>query len=1047
MFQLFIKSSHFQSLRLLLFILLFEVMTSARAQSYYFRHYQVEEGLSNNTVFCSAQDSRGFLWLGTKDGLNRFDGYSFKTFRKTRDTNSIGDNFIRSIYIDHKDHVYAGTRNGLYKFDPVTEKFSKLYNSNEEIRDIRQETNGITWIVAGQSLVKLFNNQVKKYPVTATSIAIDSLNNIWIATPTGFIIRKTSKEEKFDQFDLFASEKQAFPKWIEKISITPNGTILAGTSNFGVKEFYPSTGKYKNLITYNPDRTGIFARDFTLSGNDLWIATESGIFVYNTRTNNYQNLRKELNNPYSVSDNAIYTLCRDKEGGIWAGTYFGGLNYFPRQYASFEKFIPGFNEQSLSGNAVREITKDKYGSIWIGTEDAGLNQWDPQKASFKKYKPTGAATDISYPNIHGLLAEDDKLWIGTFEHGLDVMHIPSGKIVGHYPSHNDPSLPKSTFVVVLFRSANGTIYIGTRQGLYRFNRSTNSFDNVAAIPSNAFIHTIAEDYTGTVWVGTMGNGLFYFNEKEKGGYVYDPATSGGLTSNSITTIFPSGNYLWIGTEGGGLCLMDLHTRKIVQAKNNQGLPSNTIFKILDDSKKRLWITTSNGLVCYDPVSGKMGIFTTANGLLSNQFNYNSGYKDEQGNMYFGSARGMVRFNPDSFSTNKFIPPVLITGLYINDKEIQIGKATGNRSVSVTDKIELNPNQSSFSIDFAALSYTSPGMTEYQYIMEGLDKEWTYLKTNRKVYFTDLSPGNYTFKVKASAGNGQWNGPVAEMNIEVLPPFYASKLAYTIYAILSIALIIYLFRSYHERLNEKTRRKIEALEHEKEKAIYQAKIEFFTNVAHEIKTPLTLIKAPMEKIVKKEGHNPELGSNLRIMERNTDRLIELTNQLLDFRRVEAKGFGLDFSPLSINELLSDCHAGFRSLAEQKNISLRLFLPSKDIIAHVDLDSIQKIINNLLSNAINYCHHEVEVHLFDRGDYFSIEVSNDGQSIPADMKQKIFEPFVRLNNSNHKSGTGIGLALTKSLVDLHNGSIELKDAEPGKIIFVLTLPIKHRNPQDD
>jgi signal transduction histidine kinase len=234
-----------------------------------------------------------------------------------------------------------------------------------------------------------------------------------------------------------------------------------------------------------------------------------------------------------------------------------------------------------------------------------------------------------------------------------------------------------------------------------------------------------------------------------------------------------------------------------------------------------------------------------------------------------------------------------------------------------------------------------------------------------------------------------------------------------------------------------------MEHEKEKAIYQAKIEFFTNVAHEIKTPLTLIKAPMEKIVRKEGDNPELGQNLRIMERNTDRLIELTNQLLDFRRVEATGFGLNFDPVNISELLKEYYGSFKPLAEQKNIRLTLHVPPKDIIAHVDLDSIQKVINNLLSNAVNYCKSEVDVHLFDRGDYFTIEVSNDGNPIPVNMREKIFEPFVRLNQGQNKSGSGIGLALTKSLVDLHNGTIHVKETELTRTVFVLTLPVRHKN----
>jgi signal transduction histidine kinase/ligand-binding sensor domain-containing protein len=1032
------------------FILLI-LATTAGAQSYYFRHYQVEEGLSNNTVFCSGQDKRGFLWMGTKDGLNRFDGYTFKVFRSDPDDKfSIGDNFIRSIYIDTNDHVYAGTRNGLYRFNPVKENFTLVTAATQEIRDIKKDKRGWIWYVSGQTVFRLneTTGQSNKYPYSATSVCVDKYGEPWISTANGMLLQYRNEKKDFVLHDLFNNNPDAYPKWIEKIYATGDGTILIGTSNYGVKEFDQRTSSYTDVLTYNPDRTEIFARDFVQSGsNEYWIATESGVFIYNKQKKSFQNLKKQYNNPYSVSDNAVYTLCKDQEGGIWAGTYFGGMNYFPRQFASFEKFFPGYNSYSLSGNAVREICKDKFGNIWVGTEDAGLNKLDPKTGLFKQYLPTGSPTDISYSNIHGLLADDNQLWIGTFEHGLDIMDIPSGKVVNHFPSGNDPSIPRSNFVVVIYKSTKGKIYIGTRQGLYLFNRQSGRFEIVSAIPAGAFIHSVLEDKSGTIWVGTMGNGLFYFNEdkKQKGGFVYDPVAKNGLTSNSITTLYTVDDVLWIGTEGGGLCKLNLTNRKIEPVNLKERFPSNTIFKILEDGRKRLWITTSNGLICYQPGSDRIEVYTTANGLLSNQFNYNSGFEDEDGHMYFGSARGMVKFNPDSFVVNKYIPPVYITGLFINDQEIKVDdeKSPLKKSISFTDRVELKYNQASFSIDFAALSFTSPGMTEYMYIMEGLDKEWTYLKTNRKVYFTDLSPGSYTFKVRATMNSGIWNGKDASVVIEILPPFWASKLAYFVYALAIVTIAVLLFRNYHRRLNEKTRRKIESLEHEKEKAIYQAKIEFFTNVAHEIKTPLTLIKAPMEKIVRKEGDNPELGQNLRIMERNTDRLIELTNQLLDFRRVEATGFGLNFDPVNISELLKEYYGSFKPLAEQKNIRLTLKVPPKDIVAHVDLDSIQKVINNLLSNAVNYCKSEVDVHLLDRGDYFTIEVSNDGNPIPVNMREKIFEPFVRLNQGQNKSGSGIGLALTKSLVDLHNGTIQVKETELTRTVFVLTLPVRHKN----
>jgi ligand-binding sensor domain-containing protein/signal transduction histidine kinase len=1038
----------------LLALLSFFAIT-ARTQSYYFRHYQVEQGLSNNTVFCCAQDKRGFFWMGTKDGLNRFDGYTFKVFRNDpADSLSLGDNFIRSLYIDNNNILYAGTRNGLYRFNAMKENFTAVYKTGEEVRDIKKDIDGTLWLIAGQSLVR-YNEESKTVFVyepgeyfSATSVCIDSGNSVWVSTTDGLLQKYNRYNNTFNPYDVFSKSKPTSPKWIEKIYATNQQSILIGTSNYGVKLFSITDLSYKDVLTYNPDKTEIFARDFVqASDSEFWIATESGVFIFNTNTGKAVNLTKQYNNPYSISDNAVYSLFKDKEGGIWGGTYFGGINYYPRQYVSFEKFFPGYNSYSLSGNAVREICEDKYGQLWIGTEDAGLNKLDKKTGLFKQYKPSGSANDISYPNIHGLLARGDELWIGTFEHGLDIMNLKTEKVIKHLPGNNSAALPKSNFIVVIYQTRKGVILIGTRQGLYQFNESNNNFDNISQIPFYCFIHSIAEDKDGTLWIGTLGNGLYYYNrdKNSSGNFLFDPGNKSSLNSNSATTIFEAGNGdLWIGTEGGGLCRFNPKDSSFISYTTKDGFPSNTIFKILEDNQANLWITTSKGLVSFARAPEKINVYTTANGLLTNQFNYNSGYKDPTGRIYFGSAKGLISFDPGSFVTNTFIPPVFITGLYINDVELALNSNESplKNSISYTEKVELSHNQASFSIDFAALTFTAPEMTEYMYIMEGFDNEWTYLKTNRKVYFTNLSPGTYTFKVKAANSSGIWTERIASLTISILPPFWAGTLAYLFYLVLGAAIVYFLFRSYHRRLSEKTKRRLEFLEHEKEKEIYQAKIEFFTNVAHEIKTPLTLIKAPMEQIIKKSTNNSEIEYDLKVMERNTERLIELTSQLLDFRKIETNGLRLNFVETNINELLQERYNSFKPVADQKSISFPVSMPAETIVAFVDFDSVQKIMNNLFYNALMYCNKKAEIKLYPiaAGDEdFQIQFSNDGFLIPLEKKEKIFEPFYRLKQSQNKAGSGIGLSLTRSLVDLHKGSITLIEPGNGMNIFKLRMPL--------
>lgn len=1024
------------------------------AQSFYFRHYQVEQGLSNNTVFCTSQDKKGFFWLGTKDGLNRFDGYRFKVFRnEPDDPHSIGDNFIRSLLVDDADNLYVGTRNGLYSYNAGTERFTLLYKSGDEIRDIKKDSSGLIWFVAGQTLISLYEktNKIRVYNPAdyffATSVCIDPSGKVWAATANGTLQLYSKSTDSFKSFDIFNPD-QSRPRWIEKIYAGKPPYIFAGTSNYGIKLFNTIDNSSRDILTYNADKTEIFARDFIqYTDTEVWVATESGIYIYDMQKQSFTNLKKQYNNPYAISDNAVYSLCRDKEGGIWAGTYFGGVNYYSKHYASFQKYLPGNGPLSLSGNAVREICEDKYGNLWIGTEDAGLNKLDRKTGFFTYYKPTGISEGISYTNIHGLLASGDELWVGTFEHGLNVLDIRSGKVIRFYNRGKDADLLRSNFIVTICQTKKGHLYIGTRQGLYFFNLKENDFVNIPGVASTSFIHTLLEDKDGILWIGTMGNGLFYYDADSKrwGHFYHKPESKTGIASNFITTLFEdSRNSLWIGTEGGGLSRFTPGDSSFINHSSKDGFPSNTVFKLLEDENSNLWVTTSKGLVRFNPVSGKVNVYSTANGLLTDQFNYNSGYKDADGTMYFGSFKGMISFKPETIVEDKFIPPVYITAVTVNNKELKVDDASPlKESALFVRRIDLSHRQSSFAIDFAALSFTSPELTAYKYIMEGLDAEWTLLKTNRRVYFTNLSPGTYVFKVRAAGSNGQWSDNTTELTISIHPSFWAGTTAYFLYTLLAAAIIFFLVRTYHLRVKEKSRRRIELIEHEKEKEIYQAKIDFFTNVAHEIKTPLTLIKVPMEQIAKKAGDKSPFQYDIKVMERNTDRLIELTNQLLDFRKVEAQAFGMSFTPVNVSELLLEKHNSFKLLAEQKNINFTLTLPDKPVTVCADMDSLQKILNNLFYNALSYGKNTAKVELIaprDDDGMLKIEFSNDGHLIPAEMKEKIFEPFFRLKEAQNKSGTGIGLALSRTLVSLHKGRLYLTDSQNGMNIFVLELPVE-------
>lgn len=1033
------KRNTISILQIIIILVICIIKTSA--QSHSFRHYQVENGLSNNTVYCSIQDKNGFLWFGTKDGLNRFDGYHFKLFNIKDAGHTLSPDLVGCLFIDKKNTLWVGCQKGLYTFDRQTEKLVRFINSFPEINSIQIDNKGQLWFISRFSICR-YNFKKKTMRIfrpqayfDATSLCLSEEGDIWASTSNGYLLRFNEATEKFTSFNVFSHSPLASSTWIQKIYPAQKGSILIGTASQGIKQFYTTTSDYKDLLTLNPDKTTIYIHDIIkYTSNEFWFATESGIFILNTTTQKFLNLKNKLTDPYSLSDNAVYSFCKDIEGGIWAGTYFGGVNYYSRQNAVFQKYFPDNTKKSLSGNAVREICEDHFGNLWIGTEDAGLNKMNKKTGSITQFKPTGQRGSISYYNIHGLFADGNEVWIGTFEHGLDVMDLKTGKIKMHYTAGPGKKELKSNFIVCLLQTQSREIYAGTSNSLFKYDRETKGFDHAGEIPSNIFISCLFEDQNKTVWIGTHDRGLYFYNPltKQKGHFVNDPSNNNSLSTNTINAIYEDKKQnLWVSTEGGGLCKLsrDRKTFSILTLKN--GLPSNFIFKVLEDNKNNLWISTSRGLVNLVPQSGKITVYTRDNGLLNDQFNYNSGYKTEDGQMYFGSVKGMISFKPNELFRTDIVPPIFITGFQVQNKELEINKESValKKSIIYTKEIILPYNESSFSIDFAALSYISPEMTTYSYFTKGMDKEWTEIKRNRRIYFTNLSPGKYVFMLKA-ASNGNWSKVEKQLIIKILPPWWATIWAYLLYIAFTISIAYYLLRTYHIILEDK-----------KEKEIYEAKIEFFTNVAHEIRTPLTLINGPVENLLEMVDKIPEIKADVITLERNTNRLILLITQILDFRKIEAKSFSIDFKKVNISTLLKESYLNFTPLAKKRNLEYVISCPATDIIALADEEALTKIFSNLYNNAIIYAHKKVAITLIIKEDIsagFTIEFENDGPTIPVDMKDKIFEPFYRLKKFVKQQGTGIGLALAKSLTELHSGSLYLKITSSQQNTFVLWLP---------
>ncbi len=1023
-------------------LLLCSGLAFAQAQSYYFRHYQVESGLSHNTVFCTIQDSKGFLWFGTKDGLNRFDGYHFKVFH-TNANNGLERDQVSSLQIDADGQLWVGTLKGLFRYDDQQEKLIPFIDTLTEIHNIHPNGNKGLWFISRNTLHYYDHKKktLREFPPSryfnASSVCQTADGTVWVATTDGFLHRYDFASDRFTAFNMFTKLPAGASHWIVKIYPAGDNQIFVGTSSQGLKLFDAASGSYEDVLTDNPDKTSVFVRDIAkYSEDEFWIGTESGIFILNLSTRKIVNLKKKYLDPYSISDNAIYALYKDMEGGLWAGTYFGGINYYPKPHAAFQKYFPDYKPNSIAGNVVREICEDQQGNLWMGTEDAGLNQLNPKTGEIRHFAPTGKKSDISYSNIHGLLPMQNDLWVGTFEHGLDIIDIRTGNVKKHYEAGASSFDLKSNFIVTFLKTRTGAVWVGTSNGAFIFHPFRERFTPSPIQSGGLFVSALLEDHAGVIWMATHNGGVFAYNPTNNSTRKFTAATSGNsISTNTVNALFEdSSHQLWIATEGGGLCVLDENRTNFSNYSTKNGLPSNFVFKVLQDNLGSLWITTSKGLVNMNLSTNSTTLYTKENGLLNDQFNYNSGYKNSKGRIYLGSLKGMISFDPAQFkSGSQFVSPLYITGFQVNNQELAIGNDSSalKKSIVFTDKITLPHDQSSFSIDFAALGFTSPERTQYSYRMRGLDREWTNINTNRKVYFTNLSPGTYEFDVKAR-NNILLSNNEKSIRVTILPPFWATWWAYLVYIVSGAGLLIYLVRSYHQLQEDK-----------KEKEIYEAKIDFFTNLAHEIRTPLTLIKGPVENLSEVADELPAIREDVKTMERNTGRLINLVNQILDFRQTEMKGFSLDFAMVDIQNVLKEGFLTFEPFAKKRKLDYTLQLSDRDTNTMADEEALRKIFSNIIGNAVKYAHSKVVVKMVTPGDEaatLEVQVMSDGHLIRAELKEKIFEPFFRIKETEKAKGTGIGLSLARSLVELHGGNIYLKEPDGRMNIFVILLPLQ-------
>jgi signal transduction histidine kinase/ligand-binding sensor domain-containing protein/DNA-binding response OmpR family regulator len=1077
-------------LKILPLYFLFSVLICAQTEKIQFEHYSVENGLSATTVLCILQDSRGFLWIGTYDGLNRYDGYSFTTFKHNPDdSTSLSGNKIRAIYEDSAGFIWVGTwSSGLNKYDREKEKFIHYFHSpddaqglsSNDITSLYQDTSNYLWIgtLGGLNRFDFVKQEFIHYRHDSSNTTTINSNNIysvyedlsgilWIGTKKG-LNKFNRKSNNFTSYQNNPDDPSSLSfNVVFSICEDSRGELWIGTFGGGLNKFDREKEQFIHYLNHPDDQSSLSNNTVTSVYKDrwgeLWIGTYGGgLNRFVSKDDRFIRYTHNPDNLEGLNDNSIYTICEDNSGILWIGTWDQGLNKYDRgknKFAHYSHIVDDPN--SLNDNKVRSICEDNFGFLWIGTDGGGLNRLDRERNQFTHYThdpgdPRGLGNDFVYS-----ICKDNSgsLWIGTHGGGLNKFDSEENRFV-HYKHNPNDSVSISTNVISLvYEDKAGALWIGASIGiLIKFDPKSGQFIQYEHNPDDPSsfgqerVFSLFEDKFGTLWIGTYGGGLSRFDrEKEQfKHYTNSPDDSKSLSNNVVSSIYEDkSGVLWIGTEGG-LNKFDRESEQFIRYMEADGLPSDMIHGILEDNYGNLWLSTNNGISKFNPADTTFNNYNEEDGLQSNEFNQWAYHQTKNGEMLFGGNNGFNIFYPDSVKDNPFIPPVIITEFQLLHKPVSVGfdKSTNRtilkKSITVTEEIELLYDDNVISFEFAALDFHIPEKNKYAYFMEGFDKNWTYTNADRRfVNYTNLDPGEYTFRVKGSNNDGVWNEEGTSLRIIIAHPWWATWWAYILYGVFAVTLFSTSTRSYLNRQRLRHQLELEHEHSEKLEEVDQMKSRFFANISHEFRTPLTLILGPSESIIK-ETSKEEIKKKAGTIKKNANRLLALINQLMDLSKLDAGRLKLEASFGNIVTFVKGVAMLFESLAERKDIILKVKSTNNKIEVYFDKEKMEKIITNLISNAFKFTPvgGTITVSISETEmNSVTIKLRDTGIGISEEEIPRLFDRFYQVDSSQtrEQKGTGIGLSLTKELVELHQGSIEVVSKQEKWTEVTVTLPV--------
>lgn len=1046
-----------------------------------FMNLSSKEGLSSNIVNSIVKDRYGFMWFATDDGLNKFDGKNFTVYRHNpADSTSIASSDILTLYEDEAGNLWIGTGTGVALYNRRMDSFIN-YNDNFRIPilSLTSDKSGKIW-VAGYHGVSILDpktgwfsfldlkSEKDKNVVYQVVIDVfkDSKGRIWIGKNDGLYLylseQNTFKHYKHSESDLSSLTNNQ----IKEICEDSKGNIWVGTNN-GLSMLGPDGKSFINY-KYDPsDKSSLNSNLIYSIASDpygnIWVGTEEGLNILNPSTNKIKRVERSGRNSYSLVGKSVKSMLIDKQGIYWVATFRGGVNKYDKNLAFFDlRQSNRYDPFGLSSSVVTSFIEADNNKIYVGTDGGGLNLFDISKGTFNHISLL-KSSGIDALSILTMEKVGNEIWIGTFLKGLYIFNTETG-ITKQFIKGDGPQNISGNDVFCIKRDSKGNVWLGTNgQGVNYYDIKAQKFYHFGSnniepneINLNGYIRAIEEDNNGNIWVGAAGGGIVFYNPKTGYSKIFNKENS-KLPNDNITTIHKGkNNVIWIGSAGGGIISYDQKNNLFNSYTEKDGLSNDLVYKILEDKYGKLWVSTNKGISSFDPQTKKIKNYSYYNGIQRSPFVLGAGLKLNDGRMFFGGTDGFNFFNPGQLYYNRNTPKVILTDLKIaNQSVIPSEEAPINEHISVAKEIKLDYKQN-FSLSFVALNFTSPEENKYFYKLENFDKEWNEVGAVNTAVYTNLDPGEYVFKVKAVTDSNDGSSSVTSIKIYVKPPFWLTYYAYALYVLLATSTILYIryrgiqklkfkFALEQERLQVKQMIEQERLEAERLHEFDQLKIKFLTNLSHEFRTPISLIMGPVEQLLHQET-SPNKSDQLNMIRRNAKRLLNLVNQLLDFRNIKSQEQELKLNEGDFIGFSKDVAESFKYLAERKHINFEFKSSMRSFFTTFDHDKIERILFNLLSNAFKFTLKDglvlLKIDEYERGKGIKVTLSDSGIGIEESEKDKIFERFYQSegNAAILNQGSGIGLSITKEFIRMHGGNIDVESIEGKGSVFTIYFPFR-------